>query len=75
VNGDGIDDLIVGAATSETTAASTPGEAYVDLSARAGNTRGTVDLANLDRQRRLCIIQGDASGDQAGMERFRRQAT
>jgi hypothetical protein len=63
VNGDGIDDLIVGAPTGDD-GGSNAGEAYV-IYGVAGTTRGTVDLTGLAASDGF-IIQGDAAIDQAG---------
>ncbi len=62
-NGDGIDDLIVGARRGDDGGYSA-GEAYV-IFGKSGNTRGRIDLTNLTRSDGL-IIQGDTAGDQAG---------
>ena len=63
VNGDGIDDLIVGAPYGDD-GGNRAGEAYV-IYGKAGSTRGTVDLTGLAASDGF-IIQGDAAGDQAG---------
>jgi Ca2+-binding RTX toxin-like protein len=63
VNGDGIDDLIVGAPSGDD-GGSSAGEAYV-IYGMAGTSRGTVDLTGLTAADGF-IIQGDAEGDQAG---------
>jgi len=63
VNGDGIDDLIVGAALGDD-GGTTAGEAYV-IYGEAGATRGRVDLTGLTAAQGF-IIQGDAAGDAAG---------
>jgi Ca2+-binding RTX toxin-like protein len=65
VNGDGLDDLIVGAPRGDD-GGDRAGEAYV-IYGLAGATRGTVDLTGLDaRPADGFIIQGDAAGDRAG---------
>jgi Ca2+-binding RTX toxin-like protein len=63
VNGDGIDDLIVGARNGDD-GGTDAGEAYV-IYGVAGTTRGTLDLTGLTAAQGF-IIQGDAAGDQAG---------
>ena len=63
INGDGIDDLIVGANGGDD-GGSSAGEAYV-IYGKSGSTRGTVDLTNLAASEGF-IIQGDAAGDSAG---------
>jgi hypothetical protein len=64
VNGDGIDDLIVGASSGDDGGADA-GEAYV-IYGVAGNTRGMVDLTDLSASTGF-VIQGDAAGDRAGV--------
>jgi Ca2+-binding RTX toxin-like protein len=63
VNGDGIDDVIVGARGGDD-GGSYAGEAYV-IYGVAGTARGTVDLTGLAAADGF-IIQGDAAGDEAG---------
>jgi len=63
VNGDGIDDLIVGARYGDD-GGTNAGEAYV-IYGQAGATRGTLDLSTLTAAQGF-VIQGDAAGDQAG---------
>ena len=63
VNGDGIDDLIVGAAGGDD-GGFNAGEAYV-IYGQAGATRVTLDLSTLTAAQGF-IIQGDAAGDLAG---------
>jgi Ca2+-binding RTX toxin-like protein len=63
INGDGIDDLIVGAPLGDNGGLSA-GEAYV-IFGKAGATRGTIDLTTLTASDGF-IIQGDAAGDRAG---------
>jgi Ca2+-binding RTX toxin-like protein len=63
VNGDGIDDLIVGAHRGDD-GGDRAGEAYV-IYGLAGTARGTVDLTGLTATQGF-IIQGDAAGDRAG---------
>ncbi len=60
VNGDGFDDLIVGAPRG---GVSESGEAYVVFGKAGG---GTVDLADLAASDEGFVIQGDEEGDQAG---------
>ena len=64
VNGDGIDDVIVGALRGDN-GGFDAGEAYV-IYGKAGSTRGTVDLTGLATSDGF-VIQGDASGDFAGV--------
>ena len=64
VNGDGIDDLIVGANGGDDGGISA-GEAYV-IYGVAGTARGTVDLTGLTATQGF-IIQGDRAGDRAGI--------
>ena len=63
VNGDGIDDLIVGAPTGDD-GGTDAGEAYV-IFGEAGATRANIDLTNLAAADGF-IIQGDLAGDLAG---------
>ncbi len=63
VNGDGIDDIIVGAPNGDDGGTSA-GEAYV-IYGEAGTARGDIDLDRLDRKDGF-IIQGDNAGDTAG---------
>ncbi|MBM1228848.1 FG-GAP repeat protein, partial [Ponticoccus sp. SC6-38] len=63
INGDGIDDVIVGARYGDDGAIDA-GEAYV-IYGKTGDTRGTVDLTDLSASDGF-IIQGTAEGDQAG---------
>ena len=63
VNGDGIDDLIVGASQGDNGGIDA-GEAYV-IFGRAGATRTNIDLTTLSATDGF-IIQGDAAGDTAG---------
>jgi len=62
VNGDGFDDLIVGAPYGDD-GGTVAGEAYVIFGKADGF--GTIDLANLGEEG--FIIQGDAAGDRAGL--------
>ena len=63
VNGDGIDDLIIGADLGNN-GGDNAGEAYV-VYGQAGNSRGTVDLTGLVASDGF-VIQGDVASDQAG---------
>ncbi len=63
INGDGFDDLIVGAPFGDN-GGSSAGEAYV-IFGKAGATRANIDLTSLAATDGF-IIQGDAAGDQAG---------
>ncbi len=63
MNGDGIDDLIVGAPEGSNIN-TFAGEAYV-IYGQAGTERGTVDLSTLTAAQGF-IIQGDPEGDLAG---------
>jgi Ca2+-binding RTX toxin-like protein len=63
VNGDGIDDLIVGAPFGDD-GGTGAGEAYV-IYGQAGTSRGLLDLSTLSPSQGF-IIQGNAAGDQAG---------
>jgi len=63
VNGDGIDDMIVGALRGND-GGTEAGEAYV-VYGQLTPTRGTMDLSNLTAAKGF-IIQGDAAGDFAG---------
>lgn len=63
VNGDGIDDLIIGAPQGDN-AGDNAGEAYV-IYGLAGTSRGTVALSSLAASDGF-IIEGDSTGDQAG---------
>jgi hypothetical protein len=63
INGDGIADLIVGAAGGDN-GGGNAGEAYV-IYGKAGATRSGIDLTNLAASDGF-IIQGDAAGDRAG---------
>ncbi len=63
VNGDGFDDLIVGA-THGDDGGNSAGEAYVVFG--KASSFGTVDLGSLTAAEGF-IIQGDAAGDQAGI--------
>jgi Ca2+-binding RTX toxin-like protein len=58
INGDGFDDLIVGAAFGDD-GGSDAGEAYV-IFGRAGATRSTIDLGTLSRADGLIIVGGTA---------------
>jgi hypothetical protein len=62
INGDGIDDLIVGAANGDN-GGFDAGQAYV-IFGKASATRGTIDLSSLGDDG--FIIQGDAADDNAG---------
>ncbi len=64
VNGDGIDDLIVGAPFGYY-GSTNAGEAYV-IYGEAGDTRGALDLTGLTAAQGF-VIQGDVAGDQAGL--------
>ena len=64
VNGDGIDDLIVGAPFGDD-GGTDAGEAYV-IYGVTGSARGTVDLTNLVASDGF-VIQGDLAGDWAGI--------
>ena len=63
INGDGIDDLIVGAPYGDD-GNNAAGEAYV-IFGRAGATRANIDLTNLTSEEGF-ILQGDDVGDHAG---------
>ncbi|MEL7086796.1 MAG: integrin alpha, partial [Cyanobacteria bacterium J06597_1] len=63
VNGDGIDDLIIGARLGDD-GGGAAGEAYV-IYGSTDPDRGRIDLSALDAADGF-IIQGDAAGDQAG---------
>jgi hypothetical protein len=63
VNGDGIDDIIVGAADGDD-GGDYAGEVYV-IYGTTGTDRGLVDLANFASTEGF-VIQGDAAGDYAG---------
>ncbi len=63
VNGDGIDDIIVGTPHGED-GGGNAGEAYV-IFGKAGATRATIDLTSLSTSDGF-VIQGDAAYDQAG---------
>ena len=63
VNGDGINDLIIGAVNGDD-GGSNSGEAYV-IYGTAGATRGTLDLTNLTQNEGF-LIRGDVSGDMLG---------
>jgi hypothetical protein len=64
VNGDGIDDLIVGVPSGDN-GGTNAGEAYV-IYGVAGATRISVDLSTLSADEGF-VIQGDTAGDQAGL--------
>jgi FG-GAP repeat/RTX calcium-binding nonapeptide repeat (4 copies) len=63
INGDGIDDLIVGAPGGDN-GGNNAGEAYV-IFGKAGATRANIDLTSLAASDGF-IIQGNAVGDEAG---------
>ena len=63
INGDGIDDILVGARYGDDGGINA-GEAYV-IYGKTGSSRGTVDLTDLDPSDGF-IIQGDAAEDNAG---------
>jgi Ca2+-binding RTX toxin-like protein len=63
VNGDGIDDLIIGADRGDD-GGTDAGEAYVILG-RAGTTRSDIDVTSLAASDGF-IIRGDSTGDRAG---------
>ena len=70
INGDGFDDLIVGAPTGDDGGASA-GEAYVIFGTDAGfgadiSGRQVIDLTNLSASEGF-VIQGEAAADRAGM--------
>lgn len=64
VNGDGIDDLIIGAPYGDN-GGSNAGEAYV-IFGKAGATRSDIDLTSLSATDGF-VIQGDAANDLAGL--------
>ena len=64
INGDGIDDVIVGARHGDAFGIPDIGETYV-IYGVAGTARGRIDLGDLSSEQGF-VIEGDSSGDQAG---------
>ncbi len=64
VNGDGIDDLVIGVPTADTEALSSAGKTYV-VFGRTDNSQSTVDLAGLDGHNGF-VITGASEDDFSG---------
>ncbi|MDA0282667.1 MAG: hypothetical protein O3B86_04875, partial [Planctomycetota bacterium] len=66
INGDGVDDLIIGAREGDPGARSDAGEAYVIFGSAASGAGGTLQLTDLDGSNGF-VINGETAGDKIGL--------